>query len=599
MRYRLQKVFLLLALCTATLWAGAQNEVLFHQDFDAVDGKGGNDQQWSGNLTTKTITDSDFPGWTFQKAYKAKACLKMGTGSEQGKATTPELKNLNGSAIVKLRVGGWDNSSENLELQLSLEGAGSISPTDHKYARATFTEITARIDGGNAQTRLVISAKQTGNNRYFLDDVSVESTTPPRPVVQVNSLEGLRKLAPNTLVRLTFTKENVGRVQAAHGNTEVYVSDKNRSVLLSNFPTEDRGWHPHVGGQLAGVIEGEYIKVGALPAIKGTAKTNGRNILCLAANGSSTATSVTTEQLKDTNLLASFVEMSATLQKEGEQWSLKDEKGSIALVDRFKKLAAADMPAVGRPVQVTAIVGTKEDNTTPALFPLQITPSTVNVVLEGTKDNTLTLQQWVDAPANVTINRHLPARVWSTMVFPFDIEALDESVLSNLSVAEWVGYDSEKQILQFATAHSIRAGEPYLICPKKEFTVLEARGVTLKSQIHPVEKNGVRFDGSYKFVDYSVNSPYILVLGDHPFTAPSEDGKLSPLQGFFQLPNGGTSIQNFSIDGVVRSVTALTSLATDGQEDAPVFNLSGRRVTSKNMTTPGVYLTAGKRLILK
>ena len=55
MRYRLQKVFLLLALCTATLWAGAQNEVLFHQDFDALDGKGGNDQQWSGSLTTKPL----------------------------------------------------------------------------------------------------------------------------------------------------------------------------------------------------------------------------------------------------------------------------------------------------------------------------------------------------------------------------------------------------------------------------------------------------------------------------------------------------------------------------------------------------------------
>ncbi len=110
--------------------------ILFTEDFNFLNGSGGNDGKWNGSIAGSRINQSiELSKWTFSAnnnppsiaAYKGDQCLKLGTGSIQGSATTPVL-DLHGNATLYFRAGAWDNSTEQTELLLETEEAGIINP---------------------------------------------------------------------------------------------------------------------------------------------------------------------------------------------------------------------------------------------------------------------------------------------------------------------------------------------------------------------------------------------------------------------------------------------------------------------------------------
>ncbi|MDR1973208.1 MAG: T9SS type A sorting domain-containing protein [Bacteroidales bacterium] len=144
------------------------------EDFSACSGKGGNDDEWKGNIASNKIpAEYENAGWEFTKVYAASSCIKAGTGDIQGIVTTPAL-GLNGNAVLTFKSGAWDGNSEKTTLLLSISGGGELSVSSVTLVKGAFTEYSVNITGGTANSKITFKGEAASNSRFFLDNVLVK-----------------------------------------------------------------------------------------------------------------------------------------------------------------------------------------------------------------------------------------------------------------------------------------------------------------------------------------------------------------------------------------------------------------------------------------
>ena len=144
---------------------------VFNENFDSQTGTGGNDGSWSGTVASNNIIG--LTDWTLSNASGADHCIKLGTRSYQGVATTPAL-NVAGNGVLTFRAGAWEGDSK--KLLLSLEGSGTLSETEVTLANGIFQEYTIILTGINTDTKVSFKGEKKSNSRFFLDDVNVVLT---------------------------------------------------------------------------------------------------------------------------------------------------------------------------------------------------------------------------------------------------------------------------------------------------------------------------------------------------------------------------------------------------------------------------------------
>jgi len=153
---------------------------LFYESFDLCDGTGGNDGSWSGSVAGTELSSEklDNAGWSWANGYKAKKCVKLGTGSKMGTITTPALGLKTGqNAKLSFKAGAWNTSSESTRIALEIIGNGVLGENEFFLKKGAWTDFSLVISGGDANTRLKISAQKESSNRFFLDELKVENTT--------------------------------------------------------------------------------------------------------------------------------------------------------------------------------------------------------------------------------------------------------------------------------------------------------------------------------------------------------------------------------------------------------------------------------------
>ena len=125
MNYRLKIPLLWLMLLTFNM-AQAQTDI-FYESFDENSYTGGNDGQWSGSVASGGTVSTDNEGWTFDTAYGANQCIRLGSSKKAGIATTPALTLLHGDATLTFKAGSW--GTDGTTLTLTLSGGGTLSQT--------------------------------------------------------------------------------------------------------------------------------------------------------------------------------------------------------------------------------------------------------------------------------------------------------------------------------------------------------------------------------------------------------------------------------------------------------------------------------------
>ncbi len=159
---------------TVTVTANLPANCIFYESFDTNDGTGGNDGKWSGTIAQDEIDNNyDNEGWTFANGNGAKQCIKLGTSNKRGSATTPGL-DVTGDAILTFRAAAWNTSSEGTTINLSVIGeCATISPNSITLAKGQWTDYTINISGMLSGSKIKFEAKNSSNNRFFLDEVIV------------------------------------------------------------------------------------------------------------------------------------------------------------------------------------------------------------------------------------------------------------------------------------------------------------------------------------------------------------------------------------------------------------------------------------------
>lgn len=158
---------------------------VFCETFDNMNSTGGNDDSWSGSIATGTIGTSpnhpDMSTWTFAYGYAGSACVKLGTTSYQGVATTPSIAVTSGKKYtLTYKAGAW--SSDNCSLTLSASGANittAVSPTGN-LSKGSFTEYTAVLTATSSSMTITFTGQD--KRRFFLDEICVTEYTCPKKV---------------------------------------------------------------------------------------------------------------------------------------------------------------------------------------------------------------------------------------------------------------------------------------------------------------------------------------------------------------------------------------------------------------------------------
>lgn len=187
------------------LWKTIPTTIFFYESFDKIDGKGGNDNQWNGSIAANDII-SDNNGWTYENAKGASQCIKVGSSSK-GTATTPSLNITANKAKLWFKAGAWDNSSEKTTINVSVSGNGTITPSSITLVIGAWTEYDCIITGADAKTRIIFSAIEAKNNRFFLDEVYVYSG--PKPSTKKLSSPSNLSCTAQTGNSLTFSWDPV------------------------------------------------------------------------------------------------------------------------------------------------------------------------------------------------------------------------------------------------------------------------------------------------------------------------------------------------------------------------------------------------------
>lgn len=233
-----------------------------------------------------------------------------------------------------------------------------------------------------------------------------------------------------------------------------------------------------------------------------------------------------------------------------------------------------------------------------------------NVTLNESEINTIEAK----AIANVTLNRTMKAGVWNTICLPFDVtyDVAKAAFGNDVKIAELDGSStgttlSFKNVTNNVTNNVIKASVPYLIKPTIDAPAdgYKFEGVEItEAAVNPTKvktAGNLYFNGVYNMVDATteVASGYnaaFLGKGNTVFGA-KPGTNMKGFRAYFAIPTSVKASElRVVIDGTATSIKNIDSEVVES--NAPVYNLQGQRVDGNNLT-PGIYVKAGKKFVVK
>lgn len=236
---------------------------------------------------------------------------------------------------------------------------------------------------------------------------------------------------------------------------------------------------------------------------------------------------------------------------------------------------------------------------------------TVNLVKlveldENSESNTIEAKKGV----NVTLKRTMVKGEWNTICLPFALtEAKATAAFGNdVKIVELdENATVDPNVLSFKASKEIAAATPYLIKPSAvadEYT-FENVDITNKAADFSTGNADVAFKGIYNTVDITKDvvefgeTYYAAFLGDGNkiYKANANGNKTKGFRAYFAIPGSvNAPALRVVIDGTATSIKNIDSEVVES--NAPVYNLQGQRVNGNNLT-PGIYVKAGKKFVVK
>ena len=157
--------------------AAPSGDALFNETFDKLDGTGGRDNAFTGNIGTSSTTDKLDETWAVIGKNGANKCIKLGTGSAEGTVTTGNIA-LTGNGTLTFSAAGWGTGENTITVVAT--GAELSGDTEVTLTNGEWKNYTVSITGATGEVAITFTMK-----RGFLDDVKVvaEGSLPTAPTV--------------------------------------------------------------------------------------------------------------------------------------------------------------------------------------------------------------------------------------------------------------------------------------------------------------------------------------------------------------------------------------------------------------------------------
>lgn len=142
---------------------------VFEENFNTIEGLGGNDGRWSGSLG---VSGGKIDTWSYEYAAGSKQCMRCGTTSAGGYIQTPALPlEVGVDYTLTFKAGAWEATDEGTTLLLSATNA-TLNQTSVSLKKGAWTdyEIQVSATAANSTIKFYTTA---GSRRFFLDEVAI------------------------------------------------------------------------------------------------------------------------------------------------------------------------------------------------------------------------------------------------------------------------------------------------------------------------------------------------------------------------------------------------------------------------------------------
>ena len=632
--------------------ARADGVVVFNETFDNSTVKGGRDGDFNNGSGATKFDNTGWTGDNSSKIYGAYKCIRFGTGSDLGVATTPTIS-FEGTqlAVLTFSAAGWGDNNKNT-VTVSVSNGQMSGDVNVELENAVWNDYTCVITGtGN------FTITFTGK-RGFLDDVVV---------THITSVD-----APELTESCTFwpqTTEAASKnivVTPSLGATVRYTTD-------GSEPTVDHGTEAMLTA---------HFSVHATTTVKAIAFVG--DVTSDVVTKTYTLGSTTVNSIADFNALADGTEVrlyladdnnARVLHGQNEVMYLRDNTGALC-VD-FGEKAFNPTPQHNQHV-AGWIVGQKQtvnglpklvatDNTTTdylalaapvtelATEPTAVAIDAVDnykgdwVTLSGARvgsdiavSNNFNVAQYTNAydgaladlsgivtangllapvyynnivpvvyvidedkefvspdadidNATVRLKRTLSSSYWNTFVVPFNIATMEGDIRE---------YSSQNgNTMVFAEANSIEAGKPYIVKPVADVENPTYSNVKLSAALaQSIDNEGYSFVAIYSPTKLATNQTEFFLKSDGRLYYPESESvsRLKGMRAYFKAPAGQQANIFFGDGDMPTDISEEVIENSDKYAAAPIYDLQGRRVANLNSPLKkGLYIVNGKKIIIK
>lgn len=620
----------LFVMLLAMIWsAGWAQTTVFHETFDKCISTGGNDGKWAASsggseINSETLISKNLDNvWTgLKKIYPANKCVKVASGSGAGTMTTPTI-NSTGDFTIKIKAGACSKKSG---VQLTVKTtAGTLDKSSVSLTAGKFNEYSIELSGVTKAFTLTFTVPDS--KQSFIDDVEVinkaSADTKKDPGISFGETTYTANIAdkddtyhsyvtlnnPNNLsVTYASSKTDVAEVNAAG---EVKVLGLGTTTISATFAGDDTYKNATVSYELTVVDPNVKVVVFTAGVVKGTQKTSGKD-------------NMTTEGVKIDGSSIALANDADYRFYIGSSFTISVETGTITKIEFLGKgdnkdgkqglnHLEADGYTAANDKSGTWVGNAKNVKFSAPKIQARATSITVYVSLpsgitldENSESNTIEAKTGV----NVTLNRPMNVGRWNTFCVPFSIDAtqVTNQFGEGTQIAEYSVSKSKDYVIDFATVQSnaIVAGKAYLVKPTKVaategYTFSNVNITALVPTKETVDNGAIDFRGIYNPTDITVGLPTKTfaagIVGNVVKKAVS-GSNMKGFRAFFIIPEGAGAQSSYmlKIDGTVTSINSING--ADVVVNAPVYNLQGQRVDGNNLT-PGIYVKAGKKFVVK
>lgn len=620
----------LFVMLLAMIWsAGWAQTTVFHETFDKCISTGGNDGKWAASsggseINSETLISKNLDNvWTgLKKIYPANKCVKVASGSGAGTMTTPTI-NSTGDFTIKIKAGACSKKSG---VQLTVKTtAGTLDKSSVSLTAGKFNEYSIELSGVTKAFTLTFTVPDS--KQSFIDDVEVinkaSADTKKDPGISFGETTYTANIAdkddtyhsyvtlnnPNNLsVTYASSKTDVAEVNAAG---EVKVLGLGTTTISATFAGDDTYKNATVSYELTVVDPNVKVVVFTAGVVKGTQKTSGKD-------------NMTTEGVKIDGSSIALANDADYRFYIGSSFTISVETGTITKIEFLGKgdnkdgkqglnHLEADGYTAANDKSGTWVGNAKNVKFSAPKIQARATSITVYVSLpsgitldENSESNTIEAKTGV----NVTLNRPMNVGRWNTFCVPFSIDAtqVTSQFGEGTQIAEYSVSKSKDEVIAFATVQSnaIVAGKAYLVKPTKVagtegYTFSNVNITALVPTKETVDNGAIDFRGIYNPTDITEGLPantFAAGIVGNVVKKAVNGSNMKGFRAFFIIPEGAGAQSSYmlKIDGTATSINSING--ADVVVNAPVYNLQGQRVDGNNLT-PGIYVKAGKKFVVK